>query len=208
MDVTALHTAFETLAEYLSEMTHGDLGQSISSNNWDIGDLYVHLIDRNIETAAGLSREMTVDDRQRTDTTTRSALDHSANLYGGGYEEHYRRTARRVERAFATISDAGSVFAVDGTSRTATALYDEYVSRTVMHTWDLAQGLGFSYIPEPDVVLRLLRDLPEPPIDDVDAAWKAALWKSGRQPRGHSAEPSSPSRQGQQSTFGRFANRV
>ena len=52
MDVSMLHTMTENLAEWLSEVTQGDLRQPTPVPAWDVGDLYLHLIDRNIVIAA------------------------------------------------------------------------------------------------------------------------------------------------------------
>ena len=54
MDVSTLHAATETLAEFLSEVTQGDLRQSTPVPAWDVGDLYLHLIGRNSDIAAAV----------------------------------------------------------------------------------------------------------------------------------------------------------
>ncbi|ORI19394.1 hypothetical protein BJD99_04165 [Rhodococcus sp. 1163] len=182
MDVTTLHTATEVLAEYLSEVTHGDLRQLTPLATWDIGDLYVHLIDQNIDTVAGLVNKALVNEGPPAEKITRSALEVSAHLYGGGYEERYRRTARRVEEAFAAVADAESTYVVGELHLAASAWYEEQVNETVIHTWDLTEAMGFTYRPTADVALRVLKTQPEPPLEDIDAAWEAALRKSGRIP--------------------------
>ncbi|WP_372027960.1 maleylpyruvate isomerase N-terminal domain-containing protein (plasmid) [Rhodococcus sp. NyZ502] len=58
MDVSMLHTVTENLAGWLSEVTHGDLRQQTPVPAWDVGDLYVHLIDRNIAITAGLTHQV------------------------------------------------------------------------------------------------------------------------------------------------------
>lgn len=37
------------------------------------------------------------------------------------------------------------------------ALHETLISDTVRHTWDLAQALGFSYKPAPDIAQQVLR---------------------------------------------------
>ncbi|MDZ7912899.1 MAG: maleylpyruvate isomerase family mycothiol-dependent enzyme, partial [Rhodococcus sp. (in: high G+C Gram-positive bacteria)] len=182
MDVNALHTATEILAEYLSEVTHGDLGQATPANSWDIGDLYIHLIEENISIARGLADEPVHKKVSKADKVTRSDLEAAAHLYGGGYEERYRRTSRALENAFAAVADRESLHSIDGITRTAHAWYDRQVNNTVIHTWDMTQAMGFTYHPSPDVALRVLRTESDLSIDDVTAIWEAALRLSGRLP--------------------------
>ncbi len=57
MDISALHTATENLAEWLSEVTQGDLGQPTPVPDQDVGDLYLHLIERNTSITSVLTTE-------------------------------------------------------------------------------------------------------------------------------------------------------
>lgn len=163
-------------------MTHGDLRQPTPFNSWDIGDLYVHLIDQSVTIAVGLARRTNNDGFSRTDTITRQALEVSANLYGGGYEERYRRIAALAEDAFASVDEKDREYIIGGVALSARAWYDKHVDETVVHTWDLAQAMGFAYQPPVDMVFEVLRTLPEPSRDDVESAWDAALRRSGRDP--------------------------
>ncbi|KZF09426.1 MAG: maleylpyruvate isomerase family mycothiol-dependent enzyme [Rhodococcus sp. (in: high G+C Gram-positive bacteria)] len=177
MDVSVLHTATECLAEYLSEVTQGDLGQSTPAPGRDIGDLYLYLIDRNITVAAALMPDSA---QSQVGLTSRSALDASVNVYGGGFEERYRRSALQMEDAFASVSDADVRCRIDGVEIEAGAMYDQQVSETVIHTWDVAHALGLTFHPPLEVAHRILKTLEEQSIEDVDAVWESALRMSGR----------------------------
>ncbi|MCC8928836.1 maleylpyruvate isomerase family mycothiol-dependent enzyme [Rhodococcus sp. I2R] len=182
MDVSTLHAATETLAEFLSEVTQGDLRQSTPVPAWDVGDLYLHLIGRNSDIAAAVAQESVVLDPLRADAIARSDLDASANLYGGGFEERYRQAARRMEYAFASVSDAELRINMDDVDVTVGAVYENQVNETVLHTWDLASAMGFSYQPASDVARRIVESMLQSPLGDVDAIWHCALRMSGRMP--------------------------
>ncbi|WP_072806825.1 maleylpyruvate isomerase family mycothiol-dependent enzyme [Rhodococcoides yunnanense] len=179
MDVSTLHTVTENLAEWLSEVTQGDLRQPTPVPAQDVGDLYLHLIDRNIVIAAGLTHEA-VPKRLQSDPIRRSALDTPIYLHGGGLEERYRQTARRMESAFASVSSAELRYCIDGVDLEAGAVYEKQISETVIHTWDLGQAMGFDYRPDDEVARRILTTLQEPPLADADAVWACALRISGR----------------------------
>lgn len=179
MDVSMLHTVTENLAEWLSEVTQGDLRQPTPVPAWDVGDLYLHLIDRNIVVATGLAHQAR-HVPAHGDSSRRSALDTSANIYGGGFEELYRQSARQTEDAFASISSSELRYCIDGVDLDAGAVYDKHVSDTVIHTWDLAQAMGFDYRPTAEVAHRILTALQKSPIDNVDSVWACALRMSGR----------------------------
>jgi hypothetical protein len=76
--------------------------------------------------------------------------------YGGGLEAGYRPTARHMENAFASTTDADVRLAGEVDTET---LYELQISDTVLHTWDIAQVLGFSYRPARDITLRILRTM-------------------------------------------------
>ncbi|AKE01449.1 hypothetical protein XU06_31735 (plasmid) [Rhodococcus erythropolis] len=179
MDVSMLHTVTENLAGWLSEVTHGDLRQQTPVPAWDVGDLYVHLIDRNVAIAAELTHQA-AHVPPPVDSSRRAALDSSANIYGGGFEELYRQTARQTEDAFASVSPAELRYCIDGVDLDAGAIYDKHVSDTVIHTWDLAQAMGFDYRPAVEVAQRILTVLQKSPIGNVDSVWASALRMSGR----------------------------
>ena len=179
MDVSMLHTVTENLAGWLSEVTHGDLRQQTPVPAWDVGDLYVHLIDRNVAITAGLTHQA-VHVPPPVDSSRRAALDSSANIYGGGFEELYRQTARQTEDAFASVSSAELRYCIDGVDLEAGAIYDKHVIDTVIQTWDLAQAMGFDYRPAVEVAQRILTVLQKLPIENVDSVWASALRMSGR----------------------------
>lgn len=45
------------------------------------------------------------------------------------------------------------------------ALYEMQVRNAVIHTWDIAQAMGFPYQPAPDVAWRVLRTVLSRPAD-------------------------------------------
>ncbi|WP_411194358.1 maleylpyruvate isomerase family mycothiol-dependent enzyme [Rhodococcus erythropolis] len=179
MDISTLHTATENLAEWLSEVTQGDLGQPTPVPDRDVGDLYLHLIERNTSITSVLTTE-TEPLRSQTHPMCRSTLDVFTNLYGGGFEELYRQTARQTEDAFASTPSSVLRCCIDGVDLDAGALYEKHVSETVIHTWDLAQAMGFDYLPAAEVAHRILTALQKPPLGNADAVWECALRLSGR----------------------------
>lgn len=179
MDISALHTATENLAEWLSEVTQGDLGQPTPVPDQDVGDLYLHLIERNTSITSVLTTE-TEPLRQHAHLMCRSALDVSTNLYGGGFEELYRQTARQTEDAFASIPSSGLGYCIDGVDLDAGAIYERHVNETVIHTWDLAQAMGFDYLPAAEVAHQIRTALQKPPLENADTVWECALRLSGR----------------------------
>ncbi|MFF1945964.1 maleylpyruvate isomerase family mycothiol-dependent enzyme [Rhodococcus qingshengii] len=179
MDVSTLHIVTENLAEWLSEITQGDLRHPTPFPGRDIGDLYLHLIDRNIVITAGLTHKAT-HQRVQPDPSRRSALDTPSNHYGGGFEELYRQTARQMEKAFASVTSAELRHRIGGVDLDAGTVYDKQISETVIHTWDLAQAMGFDYHPSPEIARSVLTTLQESPLDHADTAWECALKMSGR----------------------------
>lgn len=160
MDISTLHAVTEELAALLSEVTHGDLGHRTPCASRDVGDLYLHLIDQNIRVAAAIASE-TVSRGHQTDPTDRAALGTSLDFYRGGLEVGYRQTAQIMENAFASVTASTRLCRMDGLHEDVevVALYEMQVSNSVIHTWDIAQALGFSYQPAPEVAWRILRTI-------------------------------------------------
>ncbi|MDJ0363287.1 maleylpyruvate isomerase family mycothiol-dependent enzyme [Rhodococcus sp. H29-C3] len=181
MDVSTLHTVAEDLAEHLSEMTSGDFKQPTPVPGKDVGALYLHLIDQNVVLTAALANAPTPQ-RQQTDPSVRANLPAAANLYGGGFETRYRQTAHILEDAFATILVAEELHRIDGVDREASTIYDQQVSDTVIHTYDLARAMGIDYRPPADIAYRVLKSLQKSPLTDPDASWDCALRLSQRIP--------------------------
>ena len=179
MDVSTLYTVTEELAAYLSEVTAGDLKRATPVPGRDIGDLYVHLIDQNAAVAGGLENGVAARDRQR-DAMSRTTLAASVNLYGGGFEVLYRRTAEDVRAAFGSVRSADQRYSINGAEIDAQTLYERQIRDAVLHTWDLAYALELPYRPEAELALRILRTLQEPPGGDNETAWEGVLGLSGR----------------------------
>jgi uncharacterized protein (TIGR03086 family) len=177
VDVSTLYTATEELAAHLSEVTQGDLKRATPVPGRDIGDLYVHLIDQNTAVARDLTNEPEA--RQR-DSISRTTLDASLNLYGGGLEVLYRRTAEAVRAAFASVRPADQRYSFNGAEVDAETLYEGQIRDTVLHTWDLAYALELPYRPDSELALRVLRHLQEPSAGNGDTAWEGVLGLSGR----------------------------
>ncbi|WP_280368651.1 maleylpyruvate isomerase family mycothiol-dependent enzyme [Nocardia wallacei] len=176
MDVSTLYTVTEELAAYLSEVTQADLNCATPVPGRDIGDLYVHLIDQNNAVARALANET----GGQRESISRATLDASVNVYGGGFEGLYRRTAQDVRAAFASLRPAGQRYSFNGAEADAETLYEGQIRDAVLHTWDLAHALGLPYRPHSELALRVLHHLPEPLAGNGNTAWEGVLGLSGR----------------------------
>lgn len=165
MDTSTLHTATEELAALLSEVTQGDLEHRTCASR-DVGDLYLHLIDQNLRVAVAIASE-TVSKSHRTDPMDRRALGAALDLHGGGLDVGYRQTAQLMENAFASVTAGHRLCRMDGFQEDVevAALYEMQVSNSVIHTWDIAQAMGFSYQPALDVAWRVLKTMLSMPAD-------------------------------------------
>lgn len=190
MDTSTLHAVTEELAALLSEVTQGDLRHPTPFASRDVGDLYLYLIDQNMRAAAAVASEAVPRSRP-ADSTDRAGLDASLNLYGGGLEVGYRQSAQLMENAFASVTAGNRLCRMDGLHEDVevATLYEMQVSNSVIHTWDIAQALGFSYQPAPDVGWRMLRTMLAQPVATQDTsaaspdgsdAFECALKLSGR----------------------------
>ncbi|MGW5749390.1 maleylpyruvate isomerase N-terminal domain-containing protein [Nocardia rhamnosiphila] len=169
----------EELAMYLSEVTQGDLQRATAIPTRDVGDLYLHLIQQNLSVAASVANQA-VPPPGQDDTMTRETLPASVNLYGGGLEVRYRRTAQAVENAFMSVDTATRRCRVAGSLIGIDALYERKIRDTVLHTWDLAHAMELPYRPDAEIALRLLRTLQEAAPADAEAVWVSVLRLSGR----------------------------
>lgn len=178
MDISALHTATENLAEWLSEVTQGDLGQPTPVPDQDVGDLYLHLIERNTSITSVL-------------TTETEPLRQHAHLMCRSARRLHEFVWRRVRGAVPADcpADRGRLrihpffwigYCIDGVDLDAGAIYERHVNETVIHTWDLAQAMGFDYLPAAEVAHQIRTALQKPPLENADAVWECALRLSGR----------------------------
>lgn len=156
MDISTLHTLTEDLAAFLSEATHGDLHLPVPSISGDLGDLYVHLVERNERLVITLTDRAVADDR-RSEPTRRADLEAVADPCGDcGLDAGYRRSALLVENAFVSAHQREQYQGRAGHVELAT-VYEAQISNTVLHTWDIAQALGLAYQPSPDIARQVLR---------------------------------------------------
>ncbi|MCU1645451.1 MAG: hypothetical protein JWN03_5726 [Nocardia sp.] len=177
-----LHTLTEDLASFLSEVTQDALGCPVPHSARDVGELCLHLIDQNIDVATAVAGEK-VAYRQWAGSLDRASLDTSVDYYygGAGLEVGYRRTAGLMENSFASVTDMSRLRRVKGFQEEVdiATLYEEQIRNTVIHTWDVAQALGFSYQPAPGVTQRILRTtvLRTPPstVPDGTGAWPGGV---------------------------------
>jgi hypothetical protein len=161
MDVSTLHVLTEDLAGFLSELTRSELERPTSWANGDVGDLYLHLIDRNLSVTAAITGEE-IPRGQWPDPTDRASLEDFLDpYYGGGLEAGYRRTARLMENAFASATDGNVLLHLKGLAGEVDieTLHELQISDTVLNTWDIAQVLGFSYRPARNITLRILQTM-------------------------------------------------
>ena len=157
MNTSTLHTATEELAALLSEVTHGDLGRLTPGPFKDVGDLYLYLNDQNIRVAISVANGQN-SHSDPNDPIDRADLGVPVGSESAGLEVGYRQTAQFMEAAFASVTATSRLCRVDGLDEDieVAALYEMQASNTVIHTWDIAQALGFSYCPEPEVAWRSL----------------------------------------------------
>lgn len=159
MDIATLHSVTEDLAGYISELTVSDLGRPTHADSVDVGDLYLSLLERNKQLSAGILGQGE-DSMSPSGTPDREALILSANLTGGGFESEYRSSARKLESAFASVTDPEVVVSIPGVSGTheVAELVETQIRDTVIHTWDVVQALGIDdYAPKPEVAERIVQ---------------------------------------------------
>lgn len=159
LDVSTLHTLAEELAALFSEVTVGDLQCPTHDAYGDLGDLYLHVLDQNLQVTAALTAGP-IPRGEWPDPQDRASLGRSIDNFGGcGLEVGYRQTARLVEGAFASPADGAKRYELTGTlgAVNLTALFEVQVSNTVVHTWDIAEALGFPYRPSPKIAQRVLK---------------------------------------------------
>ncbi|MEV1132389.1 maleylpyruvate isomerase N-terminal domain-containing protein [Agromyces sp. NPDC049794] len=156
MDVSTLHTLTEDLAAFLSEVTLGDLRLPVPSISGDLGDLYIHLVDRNERLVTTLTGEV-IADVKRSAPRRRADLEAGTESYGDcGLEAGYRRSALLVENAFTSAHQRERDQGRPSDVELATT-YETQIGNTVLHTWDIARALGFAYQPTPDIARQVLR---------------------------------------------------
>lgn len=186
-----LHTLTEDFAAFLSEVTHSDLDRPVPSSTRDVGDLYLHMLDQHHNLAAALGGQPIP---QPPGPHNHQGLNANVDPHYGsiGLEGGYRHSAQLVEHAFTATTDTSRRCQVAGFPAAAdiAALYEEQIRNTVIHTWDLAQALGFAYQPGDEVAQRVLRttvmrETPDTIGSDTDtpngtSAFASVLTLSGR----------------------------
>lgn len=158
-DVATLHTLTEEFAAFLSEVSVGDLACPAPDGSGDLGDLCLRINHQNLQVAAALIGRA-VSHGERHTAKDRAALSHGADPHGGcGLEVGYRQTASLMERGFASPADGTTFYELESLAVAVDlmTLYDIQISRTVVHTWDIAQALGLPYRPSPGIAQRVLR---------------------------------------------------
>lgn len=158
-----LHILTEDLAAFLSEVTQSDLECAVPCSAGDLGDLYLQLVQQNVDVATALTGEAALHERW-VGPRDRAALDASVDPYYGGaaLETGFRWAAGLVEDAFGSSTDPARLCRPKGAEASidVATLYEEQIRSVVIHTWDVAQALGFPYRPAPDVTERILRSAP------------------------------------------------
>lgn len=130
----------------------------VEATGGDVADLYRRLIDANTSVAAAISGDVISRD-EWLDPTTKAAFDGSSDIHGGcGLEVGYRQSARLMEDAFESVTERDRRVQTAETPEVDVAtLYEDQISSTVIHTWDVAQVLGFPYVPAPAIAQRMLQ---------------------------------------------------
>ncbi|MGW3960664.1 hypothetical protein ACWED2_12670 [Amycolatopsis sp. NPDC005003] len=158
MDVSTLHTLTEDLAAFLSEITRSDLARPVEATGGDVSDLYRRLINANTSVAAAISGTA-ISGGQWIDPITKAAFDGSSDIHGGcGLEVGYRQTAHLMENAFESVTEGALRVRGEGIPEIDVAtLYEDQISSTVIHTWDVAHVLGLPHQPAPEIAQRMLQ---------------------------------------------------
>lgn len=151
MSIETLHTVTEEFASHLSAVTDDDLKRPTPCVGWSVGDLYEHVVEENAKFGHAVSGR---------------PVPQGATVGGGGLEDVYRESARYMEQAFAANEDPERLREVAGVpgARRVVELLMMQIADTVIHTWDLTQGLGLEYEPQPEIaelVLRLMHMVPD-----------------------------------------------
>ena len=151
MSIETLHTVTEEFASHLSAVTDDDLKRPTPCVGWSVGDLYEHVVEENAKFGHAVSGR---------------PVPQGATVGGGGLEDVYRESARYMEQAFAANEDPERLREVAGVpgARRVVELLMMQIADTVIHTWDLTQGLGLEYEPRPEIaelVLRLMHMVPD-----------------------------------------------
>jgi uncharacterized protein (TIGR03086 family) len=157
MNIAILHTLTEDFASYLPAVTDEDLKRPTPCIGWSVGDLYEHVIEENAKFGHAVCG-LPVPQGATTETPSSRSAD-------GWLTGIYRESARYVEQAFAEAEDPErrhEVAGVPGARRVAD-LFEMQIVDTLIHTWDLTQGIGVDYEPRPEIAELVLRRMQEVP---------------------------------------------
>jgi uncharacterized protein (TIGR03086 family) len=151
MSIEILHTVTGEFASYLSAVADDDLKQPTPCAGWSVGDLYEHVVGENGKFGHAASGR---------------PVPQAATAGRGAFEDVYRESARYMEQAFAANENPERLVELAGVpgARRVVELLMMQIADTVIHTWDLTQGLGREYEPRPEIaelVLRLMRMVPD-----------------------------------------------
>lgn len=157
MNTAILHTVTEEFAAYLSEVTDGDLGLATPCAGWTVVDLYRHVVEENAEFGHAVSGLPVPAGAKSGHRDTDEML--PSRCMGGGFDEIYRTSARYMEQGFDAIEDPGQLRQVAGVpgERRVADLLEMQIADTLIHTWDLAQAIGFDYEPRPEIARLVLQ---------------------------------------------------
>jgi uncharacterized protein (TIGR03086 family) len=157
MNTAMLRTVTNEFASYLSEVTEGDLSLPTPCTGWTVGALYRHVVEENCKFGHAVSG-LPVPPDAKAEFRDSPAFAGS-RLYGGGFEEIYRASARYMDSAFAGVGDPDETRQLDGVPgpRPISEILQMQVTDTLIHTWDLAVSLDFPYSPPEDIAELVLR---------------------------------------------------
>jgi uncharacterized protein (TIGR03086 family) len=147
MRLELLTEVSEGFAAYLSEVTDGDLAASTPCQLWTIDDLYHHMVELNVQLDAQSSPPMAHNGCMARETVYRDSARHATDVLAHAADS---TPAGRVSTPFGALSPQDA--------------FESYLTNTVVHTWDLAQALGFDFDPPRqdalDITLGCLRRMP------------------------------------------------
>lgn len=171
--------ALASVGGLLTRIGDGDLARPTPCTGWDLRDLAAHMIGQNHGFAAAIASG----DAAAEEYAPRPVAD-AAEL-----ARAWQQSADRLLAAAAAADPDRPVRLVEisaGTTFPTTAAVRIQLVDTVIHTWDVATGLGLEHRPTPELlelVVAVAGRIPDGPSRTVPgAAFAAALPASGSDP--------------------------
>jgi uncharacterized protein (TIGR03086 family) len=154
VDLKLLEEVTEQFAAYLSEVTDGDLATPTPCHLWTIGDLFLHMLERNASLARALN----------PDAPATALMPAAPPGWCIPHEVIYRNSVQRVGQALALSNDRVRRIGESADAASPEELFECHLANTLIHTWDLVEAIQLDLDPPNshavDIALRYLRTLP------------------------------------------------